>query len=80
MNKIDRFFNKYINDCHPAKVIKIDARTIYIDVQLPNWVILNVSSWQFVIGLNAYVLLQKSFSYYSIKTPISEEDYNYFIK
>ena len=80
MNKIDRFLIKYFSNCKPAKVVKIDVEKLpYIEVELKDWTRLQVHTWQYVIKtVNSHVLLDHSFSHYSIEYPISKEDYDYF--
>lgn len=79
MNKIERFFTKYFSNNKPAKVVNIDVEKLpYIEVELNDWTRIKVHTWQFVIKtVGSYVLLNLSFSYYSIDYPISKEDFEY---
>lgn len=79
---INRFMQKYFTNMITWKVTKIDVKdSPWIEVTISNWNILSVMTWQYVIkSINTYVLLDKSFSSYSIFEPISKELYDYFNK
>jgi len=79
---LNRFVQKYFCWVIPWKVVKIDVNdSPYIHIEIPNWNIMEIHPWKWVIkSINTYVLLSDSAFTNSLIEPINKETYEYFRK